>query len=128
LIICAADRVADSAVIADIPDVGAVGEAGTVSKALVLPWIDLSYRLCVADDAAGLQPGLRVAARRRVTTVTFGMRRNESRDLPLSGLVTPGAIQLPAIGELVAAMGFVLLCVEKHVVIIPSRKIALRRT
>ena len=119
---------ADSAVIADIPDVGAVGEAGTVSKALVLPWIDLSYRLCVADDTAGLQPGLYVAARRGVTTVTFGMRRNESRDLPLSGLVTPGAIQLPAIGELVADMGFVLLCVEEHVVIVPSRKVALRRT
>src|SRR4029079_19160561 len=107
--------------------VGAVGEAGTVSKALVLPWIDLSYRLCVADNAAGLQAGLRVAARRGVTTVTFGMRRNESRVLPLSGLVTPGAIQLPAIGEFVADMGFVLPCVEEHVVIVPSREVTLRR-
>ena len=127
MIICAADRVADSAVIADIPDVGAVGEAGPVSKARVLSWIDLSYRLCVADDAAGLQPGLYVAGRRSVTTVTFGMRRNESRDLPLSGLVTAGAIETPSVGELVPDMGFVLLCVEKYVVVVPLWKIALRR-
>ena len=67
---------ADGAVIADIPDVGPVGEAGPVSKALVLAWIDLSYRLGVADDAAGLQLRPGVAARRGVATVTFGMRRN----------------------------------------------------
>ena len=76
MIVSAADRMADSAVIADIPDVGPVGEAGSVSKAFVFTWIDLSYRLGVADDAADLQLRPGVAARRGVATVTFRMRRN----------------------------------------------------
>ena len=127
LIVRAADAVANSAVIADIYDVCPVGEAGTVSKALVFAWIDPGYRLCVTDDAAGLQLRLRVTARRGMTTETLGMRRNESRNLPLGGLVTACAIELPAIGELITDMGFVLLCVEEDVVVVPSWKVALRR-
>ena len=117
----------NSAVIADIPDMGSMGEAGPVRKALVVAWTKPGYRLCVTDDATGLQLRLHVTARRGMAAVTFRMRRNQSRDLPLGGLVTAGAIEIPSVGELVADMGFMLLCVEEDVEVVPSWKVALRR-
>ena len=41
--------------------------------------------------------------------------------------MTAGAIEIPSVGELVPDMGFVLLCVEKYIVVVPLWKIALRR-
>lgn len=84
--------------------------------------------LRVTNSAAGFVCSFLIAARRRMTNVTFVVRGDSEQRRFLCLLMAEIAIRSLAVRQFVSRVSFVLFGVKESVEIIPARKVALWRT